>query len=153
MSTTTTAPDFAALGWTVESYSQTFSLQAPPEIAGTTATRWQAVKDGRAILSGWETREGLEEALRERIEEDTPTTVVFASGAVRTLAKVLADNVIGLDESGNVVVEDEGITYPLTPCHFASAKGSQGLTVCRVCYEEVSDYFGGIAHATDFVVR
>lgn len=41
------------------------------------------------------------------------------------------------------VVTDEGMFY-ITHCCDASAKGSMGVTVCRVCYEEIDPMLGGI---------
>lgn len=139
------APDLEALGWTISPKEITFSHLAPPEIAGTTATRWEAVREGRALLSGYETRDEIVEAVLAHIDEETLVPVTFADGSVREIAKGVAAMTIGLDSAGNVVVDSEGIVYALTPCHNASATGSMGVTACRVCYEEVDDYFGGPA--------
>lgn len=53
-------------------------------------------------------------------------------------------NVIDPRSGGVLAVDHEvGIAYPLTTCCEATAKGSGDAIVCRACYVEVPDAFGG----------
>lgn len=40
------------------------------------------------------------------------------------------------------IVKSGEIYYPLTVCCDAVATGSDGMTCCRVCYQEVDSIFG-----------
>lgn len=56
--------------------------------------------------------------------------------------------VVGINEVGHIAVTAEGFRFYLTPCCWASAKGSvaggEPATVCRKCYEVVDDRLGDV---------
>jgi hypothetical protein len=45
--------------------------------------------------------------------------------------------------TGYLVAQNDGMRYFLTDCCQASAKGSMDAVVCRACYREVDDAYGG----------
>lgn len=133
-------------GYVITEYAQTFSAGAGPELAGKTLPRWEASKGGRVMTSGHVSLEAVKDAVRARIAEDKRVTLRFADGSQRTLRAGTAKDVQGLDFLGNVVVRDEYIgLYPLTPCCDASGKGGEYGVMCRSCYVDVDDYYGGSA--------
>jgi hypothetical protein len=59
--------------------------------------------------------------------------------------------IIGRDSEGDLVVESDGMLYPLTHCCLASGKGAEVSTgvVCRSCYEEVDSIYGAVYEDAD----
>lgn len=96
-----------------------------------------------------EARALCEAHLIEREAGERTVPVELADGRLVAVVANVAARFCGLDAMGNqVVAMDVGSDwlYALTPCCHASGKGSgDGLTVCRACYVEVDDYFGGPA--------
>ncbi len=134
--------------YSIGSEEITFSRNARPvEIAGTTQTRWYVYDSERGckVHSGLPSQEEAFVRMAERIAQDAPVTVTFADGRTCTLPAVVASCVTGLDSSGNVVADVDGLAYPLTPCCSASGKGGTFGVVCRACYMPVDGYFGGPA--------
>lgn len=121
-------------GWTIEGRPLTYSAAAPAEIAGTTVLHWEASHDGRVQITG-PVREVVLAAIDERIEEDRPTVVTFASGATRTVRAALAERLLGLSEEGRIVVRDDwaDYNYGLTLCCNAYDKGYEWGVGCRAC--------------------
>lgn len=82
--------------------------------------------------------------------------VVFADGTERRIPADVAGSVVGLDSSGYVVAESDGMLYPLTPCCYASGKGSVNSPTgvcCRACYAAVEAYLGVVLEQSDVIVR
>jgi hypothetical protein len=88
-------------------------------------------------------------------------TVTLDSGDVVTLPVALIDGdgdesprFVGMTADGYAVVEAYGITYGLTKCCGASAKGSfvgdEPATVCRSCYHEIDPALGGPVEVADY---
>lgn len=50
--------------------------------------------------------------------------------------------VVGRDEVG-VIAQSDGMSYYLTECCGASAKGCDGYIGCRACYQEIDPELGG----------
>lgn len=69
-------------------------------------------------------------------------TVLFSNGETRRMTQANRDRLVGLDPEGYVIVQDDGMTFMLTACCNATAKGSEWGTVCRACYNDVDSYLG-----------
>lgn len=123
-----------------------------------TKDSWQVVDaDGAFCASAPFTDEGrawCELKAAELAVGDDVLPVRLADGRTIPLPRRMADRVRGVDAYGYVVVAADDITnpdgseflYPLTPCCYASGKGSiDSVTgvVCRSCYCDVEDVFGG----------
>lgn len=68
--------------------------------------------------------------------------VTFEDGNKAEIPAELADKFLGL-HNGHVII-DEGFAHiGLTTCCNAGAKGSDGGTVCRSCYEYIDPALGG----------
>lgn len=91
------------------------------------------------------------------------TNVAFANGQSIAVPSDTAEFILGLDEHGDLIARTEADIQPLfffllTPCCFASGKGSysderdEGIVVCRNCYREVSPKFGSALTERDIVV-
>lgn len=130
----------------VGSEQVTFSAQAPPEIAGTTATRWfVADAGGRPIISGLDSQADAIVALTRRVADEQLTAVTLSDGTVRYMTALTAKRFVGVDADGDLVVAQHGLVYALTPCCQASGTGTQSGVACRACYWPVSPKFGGAA--------
>ena len=65
---------------------------------------------------------------------------------------------VGADQYGNVIIRETeepfaGQLIGLTACRGASAKGCDGYTGCRKCYNEVEDYLGAPMFEEDIFLR
>jgi hypothetical protein len=68
---------------------------------------------------------------------------------------------VGWDEHGNPILIERfanggSMLFPLTPCCFASGKGTTNAAsgvCCRACYAEVDPYFGAVLTQDDVIVE
>jgi hypothetical protein len=89
------------------------------------------------------------------------TLVQFTDGTSRDVRDNLAPQIVGLDEAGDLLVHGLGeepiaasdgvgdYLTPLTPCCYASGKGSIDSSTgicCRTCYRDVDNKYGGSSH-------
>ena len=65
---------------------------------------------------------------------------------------------VGVDQYGNLIIKETeapfvGQLIGLTYCCGASAKGCDGYTGCRKCYNEVEDYLGAPIFESDVFLK
>ena len=145
----TTARQNAQRDYTIGSEMVTFSAGAPADIAGTTAERWHVTgPKGRRLVSGMRSKSDAEAFVATSVADSKPVKVALANGSTVTLRAGDVASFVGLDRYGYHVYADGGMQYAVTPCCGATGKGSGDGVVCRSCYREVADYFGGFAEVT-----
>ena len=88
----------------------------------------------------------------------TDTCLTFSNGEQVFVRADLAPRIVGIDADGDLVGEDYGMLYALTPCCHASGKGmghddDEGYVGCRKCHEWVDWKFGDVYTADDLVAR
>lgn len=128
----------------------TYGDGAPPELRGTRGVSWRVVdtRDGDRWVASMHDESAAIECAERRLREEQPVQIVLADGRTVEIPRGEAERFRGLDRYGHRVYalqEGSDLTYAVTPCCNAGAKGGFGGIVCRACYVDVDSYFGGQA--------
>ena len=92
------------------------------------------------------------------MSDPTDICLTFANGDQVLVRADLAPRIVGVDYDGDLVGEDHGMLYALTPCCHASGKGmghdgDEGYVGCRACHEEVDWKYGDVYSEAHIVAR
>jgi hypothetical protein len=84
--------------------------------------------------------------------------VVLENNQYILVSKWAVDNLLGIDEFGNLIVRETeapfaGTLLGLTACCNATAKGCDEYTGCRSCYREVESYLGAPMRESDIYLK